>query len=210
MLYTHKKITQIALLAVLLIQSLAVHAASVLPLGLERLVGGADIVFHGRCLANQVELDASTNMVVTYTTFEVLDTVKGEPGITHTIKQIGGNLPGSNVHMKWPGVPKFIEGEEYVVFLPPQSVAGFSSPVGLGQGNFKVLPGSQGQDVSNGRDFEELLKNIPTGSVPASVMTRMTQKFSTHSANTPQGAASRARMGLNDFMATLRSIGPTQ
>ena len=206
MQYPVKCLRQIGLLVVLFVQSLSLSAASVTPAGLERLLGSAEYVFHGRCLSNQVELDIGSNLVVTYTTFEVLDAVKGEPGSTHTIKQIGGYLPGSNVYMNWPGVPRFVVGEEYVIFLPPQSSAGFSSPVGLGQGKFKVLPALQGQDVSNGRDFEELLKNVPVTQVPAIVMTRMKQKFSTLSANTSQGAAGRARMGLDDFLATVRSM----
>ena len=198
------------LIAISLLLPAFVHAASVLPLGLERLVGDAKTVFNGRCISNQVEQDVHSNMVVTYTTYEVLDAIKGDIGITHTIKQIGGQLPGSNIHMKWPGIPKFTVGEEYVVFLPGKSNKGFSSPVGLQQGKFSVKGAAGGKEVGNGKDFQELLKNVPEGKIPPAVMNLLNNKFIKKSGNPANDAANRAKMNLDDFLSMVRSIGASK
>jgi len=49
------------------------------------------------------------------------------------------------------GVPKFIVGEEYVVFLPKKSSLGFCSPLGLHQGSFPVMTENNEKLISNGR-----------------------------------------------------------
>ena len=148
---------------ILLICALAVAAISnawattVLPLTLDDIVGNAAVAFEGTCTDNKTERDAQTNLVVTYTTFAVHDVIKGDVGATYTIKQVGGELPNTDVAIKFHGVPKFTQGQDYIVFLPPASSAGFSSPVGLSQGRFTLRDGN----ASNGRDFREMTQNIP-------------------------------------------------
>jgi hypothetical protein len=112
----------------------AAQAASVLPMYLDELADHAAIVFQAKCTANRAELDQERNTVVTYTTFEVRDVLKGDVAAVHEIKQIGGVLPGENLERRVLGVPTFAEGEEYVVFLAGVSSAGFSSPLGTRAG----------------------------------------------------------------------------
>ena len=64
------------------------------------------------------------------------------------------------------GVPKFVVGEEYVVFLAGVSSLGFSSPVGLTQGRFAVQQSAAGKKISNGRDFRELTVRMPRAAMP--------------------------------------------
>ncbi|MGD2160676.1 MAG: hypothetical protein PVG94_05830 [Gammaproteobacteria bacterium] len=113
-------------------------ATSVLPVSLQRMATAADLIFHGRAISNEVSLDEASGRVATFTTFEIIELVKGETGPTHTIKQIGGQLPGNNMRLVIRGVPRFTVGEEYVVFLPKASSLGFASPIGLAQGKFNV------------------------------------------------------------------------
>jgi hypothetical protein len=135
-------------------------ATSVIPLYLDEVVDTAAIAFEGVCVSNRTEREAGTNFIVTYTTFEVRDVLKGEVASTYVIKQIGGQLPDGSKVFEIQGVPKFVAGEEYVVFLAGVSSAGFSSPIGLGQGKFSITRDAQGTKVSNGRDFRELTANI--------------------------------------------------
>jgi len=143
--------------------SFSATAASVVPLGLARMHGDADLVFVGRCIDSQVRFDASTQMPATYTTFEVQEVVKGEAARTHTIKQVGGDIPGSDADVVVDGVPEFEPGRRYVVFLPTVSRFGFSSPVGLAQGSFALRTENGKEMVSNGRTVEELLADLPQG-----------------------------------------------
>ena len=113
-------------------------ATSVLPISLQRMTAVADIVFHGKAVSNETRLDPVSKNIATFTRFEVIEVVKGKPGRTHSIKQIGGRMPGSNSRLIIHGVPQFTTGEEYVVFLPKASSLGFSSPLGLSQGKFDI------------------------------------------------------------------------
>jgi hypothetical protein len=145
-----------------------VDAATVRLLLLDEIIDTAAIAFQGTCTANRVEQDTVTNFIVTYTTFEVRDVIKGNVTATHVIKQIGGTLPGGESGMIVQGVPKFVVGEEYVVFLAGVSSLGFSSPVGLSQGRFEVQQGAAGKSIANGKDFRELTARMPQAVMPDS------------------------------------------
>jgi hypothetical protein len=141
-------------------------ATTVLPLTLDDIVGTANVAFEATCIENRIEHDPQTNLIVTYTTFAVHDVIKGEVGATYTIKQVGGEMPGRDVAFKMHGIPTFTQGQDYIVFLPPASSAGFSSPVGLSQGRFTLEHGTAGARVANGRDFREMTANIPDEDLP--------------------------------------------
>lgn len=122
----------------MLLISLHANATSVLPISLERMAATADSIFHGKAISNEVKLDPVSGRVATFTRFEIIESIKGESGSSRTIKQIGGQLPGSNYRQVIHGVPAFTVGQEYVVFLPKASSLGFASPIGLSQGKFDV------------------------------------------------------------------------
>lgn len=169
------------------------RAASVVPLYLDEIIDTATVAFEGTCLGNRSERDPLTNLVVTYTTFSVREVLKGGVGTTYTIKQIGGSLPDDNIRYRVEGVPKFTAGEDYVVFLAGVSAAGFSSPIGLAQGRFRVEGAPAARKVANGRDFKDLTARM-SSHVPQRALDRMV--------NTP-GAAKD--MDLDDFKALVRA-----
>lgn len=179
-------------------------AASVLPLGLERLHGDAKTIFLGECLSNAVEMDQQSGRVVTYTTFEVLEAYKGKPGRSQTVKQIGGNLPSANLDVRIPGVPQFEVGQRYVVFLPPASKLGFASPVGLAQGMFTVKNDVTGAPVvSNGRDVGDLMENMAQSKMPNRVADKLRAMANRE---IPGNAKARAEMRLDDLRSILRGM----
>jgi hypothetical protein len=141
--------------------ALPASAMSVIPLYLDELVDRSRVAFEGTCVDNRIEREAASGLVVTYTTFAVNDRLKGGVPATLVIKQIGGQIPGEGLQYDVPGVPRFTPGEDYVVFLAGVSPAGFSSPLGLGQGRFQVRRGAEGAKVGSGRDFRDLAANIP-------------------------------------------------
>jgi hypothetical protein len=75
---------------------------------------------------------------VTYVTFAVSQSLKGEVLQKLTIKQLGGRSGGGKI-LRIPGLPLYREGEEVVLFLHGTSGGGFTSPVGLGQGKYAVV-----------------------------------------------------------------------
>ncbi len=189
---------------ILLVLSSSASASMVLPLGLDRLHGNAKVVFLGECLSNSVEMDQQSGRVVTYTTFQVLETYKGNIGSSYTIKQIGGNLPGANLNVRMPGVPQFEVGKRYVVFLPPVSRLGFSSPVGLSQGMFTVKTDAAGaQVVSNGRDVGDLMENMAQSKIPSRVADKLRAM---PDRSLPANSKARAEMNLDDLRSVLRGM----
>lgn len=130
-------------------------ATSMLPITLEQLSTSAKLIFYGRAISNEVKKDDQSGRIATFTEFEIIDLIKGRTGDMHTIKQIGGIHKESNTRLLIYGVPEFLTGSEYVVFLPEKSVLGFSSPLGLHQGRFSVMTVNDELIVSSGRNLAE-------------------------------------------------------
>jgi hypothetical protein len=148
----------------------------------------AELIFYGTVISNEVKVDEVSGHVATFTTFEVIEVIKGDVGETHTIKQIGGQLPGSNLVQKVHGVPRFTIGEKVVVFLPQESRLGFASPLGLSQGRFTVREENGVSTVSNSRAASAL---------------------STHASKTAEVSPSqrkRASTSLPEFLQTVRGL----
>jgi len=165
---------KIALLSLLwIVAALPAQAMSVLPLYLDEIVADAQIAFYGTCTSNRAKYDPGTGLIVTYTSFDVHDVLKGNVQTTHIIKQVGGRTKHQQYQIE--GVPSFAVGQEYVVFLYGVSSAGFSSPVGLSQGQFVVRPGARGLEISNGRDFKEMLRSLPAQALPQATVSKIQQ-----------------------------------
>ena len=154
-----------------LFSSVPASATTVLPLYLDEIVTTSTTAFEGTVLENRIERDATTGLPVTFTKFQVTDPIKGAVGSVHTIKQIGGEMADGGLNYSIKGVPKFEVGEEYVVFLAGVSAQGFSSPIGLSQGRFKVHKEGNEKRVANGRDFRDMA-TMP-GAAPDALVERI-------------------------------------
>lgn len=148
-----------------LLFSLPAAATSLLPISLDNIAARAERIFHGKVIANEVRRDPISGNIATFTTFEVIESVKGETDLTHTIKQIGGEMPGGGARQVIHGVPRFSTGQEYVVFLPKASSLGFASPIGLSQGKFDVH-NVDGRPVINNRRARAAVTASPQQSLP--------------------------------------------
>lgn len=127
---TVRPIRGVFLFVVLLVAGLGrVGASQVRPINLEEMSRSAERIFSGRCTAIETTLDPDLGLDVTVATFEVERTARGAHTRTLTIRFLGGEVPG---------LPRFREGEEVVLFLYGESSRGLTSPVGFGQGKFTV------------------------------------------------------------------------
>lgn len=187
-----KSFLSAGLLGLALMFGVPAQAASVVPLYLDEIVDQSAVAFQGTCTGNRSERDPHTGMVVTYTTFEVHDVLKGEIGSVYTVKQMGGVLPSEGLGFKMEGVPTFEEGRGYVVFFAGVSRLGFSSPIGLSQGRFSVIADRDRHQVTNGRDFKELTARMGPQALPKSAQAKF-------------GAAGEVReLGLDEFKTMVR------
>ena len=114
------------------------QAMTILPLDLPAMTGQAARIFVGRVERIAAGRDAG-GLPATWTTFTIIEPVKGTVGDTLTVKQLGTSLAGPDGQvLPHPAVPHYRVGESVVLFLQPESALGFTSPVGLGQGCFRV------------------------------------------------------------------------
>jgi hypothetical protein len=107
---------------------------------LARLAGRAERVFRGRCLAAEIGTAeyAGTRIAATTYTFEVSEYLKGGGPGTLTFRQVGTPARELNDLGRVGGLPVYLPGTEYVIFLLPASRAGLTSPAGAARGVFLV------------------------------------------------------------------------
>ncbi len=139
----------IVALATLLVACAAPAAAmTIVPLDLPELTGQAERIFVGRVERVDAGRDAN-GLPATWTTFSVEQQVKGAAAAHLTLKQLGTSIAptgastapangGVTTVLPHPGLPRYRPGESVLLFVHPESALGFTSPVGLGQGCFRV------------------------------------------------------------------------
>jgi len=104
-----------------------VGAMTVRALSLEELSRRADRIFVGTCVEVR-QARSESGQPITEITFRIVEPIKGVSGDRIMIRQLGGQL-----------IPGYSVGQEVLLFLHPESPAGLTSPVGLGQGIFTIL-----------------------------------------------------------------------
>jgi hypothetical protein len=183
-----KPVTAIWILP-LLVFSLAASAATLLPLNLQQLSTRATLVFYGEVISNKTEKDEISGQIATFTEFEIIELIKGNAGSTHIIKQLGGHLADTGTTLRVHGVPQFVAGKKYVVFLPEESGLGFCSPLGLQQGSFAVSAINGENVVSTGHLLAE--RSVQNNSIQIPLAVR---------------ADNPAHVRLGDFINTVRAF----
>jgi hypothetical protein len=104
------------------------------------LIRPAAHVIRGRCTSateGRVVLGGAALRATSYT-FEVLEYLKGSGPATFTFRQIGSRVPLAHDLGRLAGLPVYAPGDEYVLFLLPNSTAGLTSPSGAGAGALRV------------------------------------------------------------------------
>src|SRR5258706_14911437 len=107
----------IALLALVTI-ALAVPAANAAvaqAATFDEKVDNAAAIFLGKCVKTEARFDPTGRWIVTYATFAVEQSMKGNAGAEVTIVTPGGSVNG--IHQETIGVPVFQSGDEHVIFL---------------------------------------------------------------------------------------------
>ena len=132
----------------LLVATLADAATLVRRLPLEEVTQQADRIVHARVVAVQSGRDES-GLAATWVTLEVQRTLKGAATGQLVVKQFGAATPlADGAVARIAGLPAYAPGEEVVLFLRAPSGRGFSSPVGLGQGVYRVRGSGQRRMVA--------------------------------------------------------------
>jgi hypothetical protein len=124
------------------------HAAAVRELNLEGLCRSAGTILWGVCTGVETQDEA---LVYTFAAHRML---KGGSADTVTLRM-------HKAASMYARAPRFAEGQEVLLFLYPESDLGYSSPVGFGQGVFRIAAAGSGEKTAiNERDNCRLFKGM--------------------------------------------------
>ncbi len=115
--------------------STAVHATTVEKLTLDDLAARAEEIVQGVVRTSRTYW--SGKLILTTTTIEVTEAIKGKPTRTMEITTVGGQIGDTVLHVG--GMPVFVSGETTIVFVGKSN--GYLTVLGLGQGKFTVSNG---------------------------------------------------------------------
>ena len=114
-------------------------------LNLDEMVRKAHKIVVGRVRNSRTYWSGDGKLILTTTTMEVEEAVKGPVSRTLELTTIGGQIGDVILHVA--GMPSFVNGESAVVFV--EESGAFSTVVGLDQGKFTVTNGEVSNTVSD-------------------------------------------------------------
>jgi hypothetical protein len=106
-------------------------------------VDRAASIILGKCLRQEARFDPSGRWIVTYSTFEVERTMKGNPAPELTLVTPGGNV--GSVHQQTIGIPAFRAGAENVIFVKNSSLG--PTVLYFDQGAYDVTTDDRGEKI---------------------------------------------------------------
>lgn len=106
-------------------------------LSLEQLSQASTAIVRGRVVGQESRWNSTRTGVVTLTTIEIEESLKGHPGAVVVIQQPGGRV--GNIHLRVPGTVRFLPGARYFLFLESGREAARYRLVGMGQGAYRIF-----------------------------------------------------------------------
>ena len=152
----------LGLWTILLFMTIPSGATSLKVMNLEDLVGHSQRIFSAVCQSVSSGFDEN-NLPYTHYSFRVTDGIHGVANQqVVVIKQFGLfepiQLDNGVTHLsRIAGMPRYLPGQEYLLFLNQESRLGFSSPIGLLQGAFRVRGQGTSRTVVNSMRNANLL-----------------------------------------------------
>jgi hypothetical protein len=118
-------------------------ATIIVKMDLRKLVGRSDVIFVGKAIRSHSHWTKDRRHIVTDTTFQVEQSVKGQRPKTITIRHLGGSVGG--IGMKVSGMPVFRKGDVAVLFTELRR--GHRYVVGMKQGIYRIEKNTAGKRV---------------------------------------------------------------
>jgi hypothetical protein len=148
-------------LTALVIALAALHctmATTVIPPTFNELVDEADAIFQGSVTSVKSEWvgEGAQRHIMTYVTFKVDQTIKGDVGSEYTLRMLGGTVDGETMAVS--DAPKFEVGNKDILFVQNNGTQ-FIPLVGIMHGRFHVRTDQTGREVvakNNGETLKSL------------------------------------------------------
>jgi hypothetical protein len=135
-----------------------VRATTVIPPSFDQLVTQAQAIFQGSVtdVRSQWVGEGSQRQIVSYVTFKVEDSLKGDTGTSYSIRMYGGTVGEDSMGIS--DAPVFKVGDRDIVFVENNGSQAIPL-VGIMYGRFHVQRDQSGQDVVM-RNEGEPVKNV--------------------------------------------------
>ncbi|HXI13549.1 MAG TPA: hypothetical protein VNM92_13045 [Thermoanaerobaculia bacterium] len=117
------------------------HATLARAVEFDAKVGEADAIILGECKSTRSQLDPSGKWIVTYSTFSVKKSFKGNSVGEVTVVTPGGHV--GNLHQTTVGIPEFRQGDEKVLFVKQREIG--STILYADQGTYDVTENARGE-----------------------------------------------------------------
>jgi len=135
------------------------HATLARAVEFDAKVGEADAIILGECKSTRSQLDASGKWIITYSTFSVKKSFKGNPVAEVTVVTPGGHV--GNLHQTTVGIPEFRAGDEKVLFVKQREMG--STILYADQGTYDVTTDARGQTAIVPTESEVVIIDEQTG-----------------------------------------------
>jgi len=112
---------------------------------LEEMTERSQAIVHGVVRGARSYWSPDRKLILTSTTLEVAESLKGQNARTIEVTTVGGQVGDAVLHVS--GMPAFTAGENAIVFI--ERSAGYLTVVGLGQGKFSIAAGDAINAVSD-------------------------------------------------------------
>jgi hypothetical protein len=117
-------------------------ASQLIPRTLAELSTGSEVIFVGRCEAVSSHWNDDRTLILTTNRFRVLRAIKGSPGSTFTVTELGGQVGDTTLQVS--DIPRFTVGEE-VLLCVRRTPLGRWETFGATQGKFEVVRDERGR-----------------------------------------------------------------
>lgn len=133
-------------------------ATTVIAPTFDELVAQAETIFEGVVtdVTSQWVGEGAQRHIVSYVTFNVQDTLKGNPNQKYTIRMLGGTVDGESMGVS--DAPKFKVGDKDILFVEHNGTQ-FIPLVGIMHGRFHVKRDQRGQEIVTNNENEPV-KNV--------------------------------------------------
>lgn len=152
----------------LLLVPVAAEATIVRAIAFDERVDQAASIVVGTCTAQESRWDDAHERILTYSTFRVEKTLKGNVQDQITLVTPGGKV--GSIVQEIIGVPRFREGEENVVFV--RNTEAGPTVAFLEQGNYKVVKNARGERMAMPAVTSAVLVDTGRGTAVAPESTR--------------------------------------
>ena len=131
------------------------QATTVIPPTFDELVDQAEVIFQGKVtdVRSMWAGEGGQRHIVSYVTFQIEDSLKGNAGESYTIRMLGGTVDGETMAIS--DAPQFAVGDNDILFVQNNG-SQFIPLVGIMHGRFHVQRDQTGRDSVLTNEGEEV------------------------------------------------------